>query len=105
MGKPQNRTELLRHLGIAKVVSKFIPSMSTVMAPLRDLTGLNADWHWNARYDELLSKFKQLLIEAPVVASCDCKKKVDASKVFLGACLVIQYDNPAPFLSRCLTVT
>lgn len=68
MGKSRNRTEWLRILGVVKFVSKFIPNMSAVIAPLRNLIILDVDWHWNPQFNEPLSELKQLLIEAPILS-------------------------------------
>lgn len=46
---PKNKKELLRFLGMVKYLSKFIPNLSQITSPLRELTRDNVIWHWDRR--------------------------------------------------------
>lgn len=44
---PKIRNELLRVLGMAEYLGKFVPNMSKITAPLRDLTRQDVSWSWS----------------------------------------------------------
>lgn len=46
MPRPENKSDLLRILGMAKYLGKFVPSMSRVTASLRELTRQDVDFVW-----------------------------------------------------------
>ncbi|XP_072384499.1 uncharacterized protein [Diabrotica undecimpunctata] len=93
MPTPDNKSDLMRLLGMAKFLGKFVPNMSKVTAPLRELTKLDVPWHWTA---------------SPVLTFFDPSKEIeietDASKDGLGACL-LQGGHPVAFASRSLSTT
>lgn len=108
MKNPVDKKELLRFLGMVKFVGKFIPNLSLITAPLRDLTRDDVKWHWNSSHDVSMKHLKFLLTNAPVLKFFDTEKRisleVDASKDGLGACL-LQEGHPVAFASRSLTKT
>lgn len=105
---PNSKTDLLRILGMAKFLSKFLPNMSKVTAPLRELTKHDVEFVWNREHEQSLSQLKQLLVSAPILKYFDSSKPIeietDASKDGLGACL-LQNGHPIAFASRSLTFT
>lgn len=106
--QPKNKNDLLRVLGMAKYLGKFVPNMSKISAPLRELTRLDCVWNWQDIHEQSLFQLKQLLTSAPVLKFFDSKKEIeietDASKDGLGACL-LQEGHPVAFASRSLTPT
>lgn len=100
---PNNRNELLRVLGMAKYLGKFVPNMSKITAPLRDLTRQDISWLWSDVHKESLSQLKHLLTSAPILRYFDSKKEIvietDASKDGLGACL-LQEGHPVAWGKR-----
>jgi hypothetical protein len=46
MKSPESKKDLQRFLGMINYLGKFIPSMSTVNRPLRQLLEKNVEWHW-----------------------------------------------------------
>lgn len=64
---PKNKSELLRILGMAKYLGRFVPNMSKVSAPLRDLTRQEVSWDWNKSHDQSLTQLKHLLASAPIL--------------------------------------
>ena len=46
MPPPKNKEELQRFLGILTYLSKFIPNLSHIAAPLQNLLEKYAEWHW-----------------------------------------------------------
>ncbi|XP_031335047.1 uncharacterized protein K02A2.6-like [Photinus pyralis] len=106
MSKPQQRNDVLRFLGMAKYLGKFIPNLSKISAPLRQLTRTDVEWIWTDEHDKALTQIKHLLANAPVLAFFDSSLGVvietDASKDGLDACL-LQNGHPVAFCSRSLT--
>lgn len=52
MPKPRDKTELLRILGMAKYLGKFLPNVSKITAPLRNLPRNYVDWNWTESDNE-----------------------------------------------------
>lgn len=106
MPNPQNKADLLRLLGMAKFLGKFIPNLSKVSAPLRTLTRHDVEWKWASEHDESLRQLKHLLTNAPVLTFFDpslpMEIETDASKNGIGSCL-LQNGHPVAFASRSLT--
>ncbi|KAI5750921.1 hypothetical protein M8J77_002494 [Diaphorina citri] len=106
MERPQSKKELMRFLGITKYLSKFIPNVSEVSAPLRELTKDRAEWIWSDCHQKSFQRLKTLICTSPVLRYFDDTKQLiietDASKSGLGSCLLIE-DQPVSFASRALT--
>ena len=88
--KPPTDVKGLRSLlGMVNYYGKYMPNLSTTMAPLYDLLKKGASWEWGEKQQEALEQVKgtltseTLLIhyskELPLVLSCD------ASQYGLGA--------------------
>ena len=105
---PSNKSELLRVLGMAKYFGKFVPNMSKITAPLRNLTRQDVEWNWGESHEQSLSQLKHLLTSAPILQFFNSKSNIeietDASKDGLGACL-LQEGHPIAFASRSLNST
>jgi hypothetical protein len=108
MDTPKNRADVMRLLGMAKYLSEFIPNLSKISAPLRNLTKDNIQWQWHSEHDKAVEQIKKFLTLAPVLAIFDDSKplviQTDASKDGLGACL-LQEGHPLAYASRSLTPT
>lgn len=106
MNRPNNVQELQTFLGFIQYLSKFLPNMSDVSAPLRQLLEKNICWHWDNNKEQSFTKLKQMVTQAPVLRYFDVKKPltltVDASSKGLGAALV-QGEQPIVYASRALT--
>ena len=85
---PQNVSELRSFLGMTHYVSRFIPSYSTITAPLRKLTKAGVVWEWTESQQKAFETLKRDLTSDLVVAYFDPRKEstlmVDASPVGLG---------------------
>ncbi|GBM02999.1 Retrovirus-related Pol polyprotein from transposon 17.6 [Araneus ventricosus] len=106
MSKPEDRQSLHRYLGMINYSSKFLPNLSTLIAPLRELIKNNTVWLWDPSYDKILDRVKEQLIKSPVLAffdpSVESEIFVDASPFGLGAVLQ-QRGKPIAFASSTLT--
>ena len=83
-----------RLLGMVNYVSKFVPNMSEITSPLRELFKKDVTWHWSVRHARAFEKIKTSLAnpEPGVLTYYDVTKpvklQVDASKSGLGAVLI-----------------
>jgi len=107
MPTPQTKEDLQRFLGLMTYVGNFIPNLSTLAAPLRDLIKTDVPYIWEEDHQHTFEELKSS-ITARSVAFYDVTKpltlEVDASMRGLGACLV-QDDRPIAYASKTLTQT
>jgi len=91
MPTPQTKEDLQRFLGLMTYVGNFIPNLSTLAAPLRDLIKTDVPYIWEEDHQHTFEELKSS-ITARSVAFYDVTKpltlEVDASMRGLGACLV-----------------
>ncbi|KAK3084719.1 hypothetical protein FSP39_017965 [Pinctada imbricata] len=108
MPEPTDAQGVRRFLGLVQYVGKFIPNLSDLSAPLRDLTKNDVAWHWDKPQQESFDNLKKVLTSTPVLKFYDLNKEVtisvDASSKGLGAVL-LQDKQPVAFASRALTET
>lgn len=105
---PQDKTELLRFMGMVNYLAKFIPRLSDINEPLRRLLEKDADFHWGEEQVQCFEKLKKLVSEAPVLRFYDVRKPVtltvDSSGYAIGAC-ILQDDKPVAYAATSLTKT
>ena len=89
-------------------LAKFLPKLSDVTEPIRQLTRKDVPWNWSESQENAFQEMKSLVKKAPVLAYFDNEKTVhiqcDASERGLGAAL-LQNGKPVSFASRALTDT
>ncbi|XP_055591841.1 uncharacterized protein K02A2.6-like isoform X1 [Uranotaenia lowii] len=106
MPKPQNKSDVLRLLGLFKYLGKFIPNLSQRTASLRNLTRNDSVWEWtehhNSEYENLLSS----ITTTPVLSLFDPRLPIeiqtDSSKHGLGS-VILQQGRPVAYASRTLS--
>ena len=105
---PTNITELQEFLGLVTYLSPFIPGLSTLTAPLRELLKKDTDFSWNRTYNIAFEWVKEAVISDTTLRYFDPSLpvtiQVDASQVGLGAAL-LQNGKPIAFASKALTKT
>ena len=110
MPAPEDKHGIQRLLGMVNYVAKFVPHVSEITAPIRELLKKDVAWHWTERHEQSFHDIKRLLTEMShgVLKYYDPKLpvelQVDACKSGLGAVLV-QDGSPIPYASRSLTET
>ena len=108
MPVPGSKEDVRRFLGFVQYLSKFIPNMSTVDAPLRDVMKGNVDFYWNKQQQRSFDELKELCCNTPVLAYYDVTNDVtiqcDASSYGLGGVL-LHDGRPIAYTSRALTPT
>ena len=106
MPPPYDRKGVERLLGTINYLSKFIPNMSTITQPIRELLKSEIMFEWMEPQERAFCKVKEILSKHSALAYFDVAKPVtiscDASQSGLGAA-ILQDDKPVAFASRALT--
>ena len=106
MPPPEDKKGTERLLGVVNYLAKFVPNMSTITKPIRELLRSDVEFQWGDAQKNAFQEVKDVLTKAPVLAYYDVTKPVkvtcDASKCGLGAAL-LQDDKLVAFASRALT--
>ena len=108
---PKNVTELKSYLGLLSYYGKFLPNLSTTLAPLYELLKSTVKWRWRDQENNAFQKSKKLLSSAEILVHYDPTKEVtlacDASPYGIGAVLSHKMsdgsDRPIGFASRTLS--
>ena len=108
---PSNVTELKAYLGLLTYCGKFLPNLSTTLAPLYSLLRKDSPWEWSADQMEAFKQSKELLTSSSLLIHFDPKLKLtlacNASAYGIGAVLAhIMPDGsekPIGYASRSLT--
>ena len=106
MPEPQTVHDIRRFCGMVQYLAKYLPSLSEVAKPLRDLTRKDAPWVWGAAEACAFKQIKQMVSDTPVLAhfraDLPLVLQTDASQNALGAAL-LQDGRPIAYASRSLT--
>ena len=81
VARPTSITELKPYLGLISYYGRFLPHLSTTLAPLYKLLSNGVDWYWSSVQEDAFKKSKESLISAdllihfdpdlPLVLACD----------------------------------
>ena len=106
MEKPTSVVEIQRLQGTVGYLSRFLPHLSDVLKPLRQLTVKDEPWIWKKEHDEAFKEVKRLVTTSPVLVYFRSDKplvvQTDASQNGLGAVL-LQENRPIAYASRTMT--
>ena len=108
---PQNLRELKSYLGLLSYYSKFLPNLSSVLAPLYRLLRKDVRWKWSIEEKESFQRSKELLTSSPLLVHFDPDLPLvlacDASAVGIGAVLAHLLpdgsERPIGYASRSLS--
>ena len=107
---PTNVEELRRALGLFTYLSRFLPEMATVAAPLRSLQRSSTAWTWDEAQQTTFSELQLLAASAPCLAYFDVNLPslvtADASSYGLGGALMQKHGSvwvPVAYASRSFT--
>ena len=105
MPKPQDKKAVERLLGTVQYLSRFLPKLSEVAKPLRQLTEKEVVFAWQQAQEEAFAHIQQLVTSTPVLKFYDeVTLQCDASDCGLGAAL-LQSGQPVAYASRALSLT
>lgn len=103
---PTEKAELLRFLGMATYLMKFVPNFSSKTQPLRELLKSDVAWHWTREMSDAFNEIKGSLTTAPVLHYFDPAQPIvistDASSYGIGSVL-LQNGFPVAYASAALT--
>ena len=71
---PTNVAELRRIIGMITYLGRFVPDLSTVLAPLNSLLKSDSAWTWDKPQEKAFALIKRLVTQAPVLAYYDSKR-------------------------------
>ncbi|GBN21125.1 Retrovirus-related Pol polyprotein from transposon 17.6 [Araneus ventricosus] len=102
---PTIKQELMRFLGMATYLMKFVPKFSQETSILRDLLKKDTNWLWDSHHNEAFLRVKDLLQSTTVLKFFDKDKpivlSVDASSFGIGG--VLQTGQPVAYTSATLS--
>lgn len=108
--RPTSVSQLKSFLGFVTYYAKFLPNLSTTLAPLYRLLAKGAQWQWDGDQERAFRKTKQAMAEAKFLVHYNPRQQLrlecDASPDGLGAVLSHRMhgkDYPIAFRSRTLT--
>ena len=107
---PKNTAELKSYLGLLTYYSKFLPNLSTHLAPLYQLLRRTTKWRWSTAQERAFQKSKELLLSSRLLIHFDSNLPLvlacDASQYGIGAVLAHRLpdgsERPIGFASRTL---
>ena len=106
MPPPEDKNGVQRLNGFVNYLAKFLPKLSDVMEPIRQLTRKDVPWNWGSPQKKVFDMIKNLVKDAPCLKYFDSTKPLaiqcDASEKGLGAAL-LQNGLPICYASRALT--
>ena len=109
---PENVKNLVAFLGAVGYYRKYLPDLSTIIAPLDELRKTEVEWRWTKTEQKAFEELKKLLCSDRVLTFYNPLKRLkldtDASSVGLGAVLSHIDDDgtnerPVEFISRTLS--
>ena len=107
----KSTTELRSYLGLINYYGKFMPNLSSVLAPLNDLLKKGAKWTWKKKQEEAFKRTKVMLESVGILVHYNPALKLivkgDASPYGLGAVLtqVMEDGSQQPILFASCTLT
>lgn len=108
MPPPEDKAALQRFLGMITYLGKYVPNLSELSAPLRQLLHKDVVWSWTQHQQDAFDQLKRCVTNPLVLQYYNVSKPVtltcDASQYGLGAAC-IQDGKPMAYASRTLTDT
>ena len=81
--EPHNKREVQQFLGFCNFYQRFIPGFAKVTKPLTELTG-KKEWKWKDKEKNTFNKLKNKMINLPILAIPDNKRKIQLETDMLG---------------------
>ena len=110
MSRPENVTELRQFSGMINFLSRYVPNLSNIMAPINHLLKEDSDWIWDVAQENAFQEIKAAISSPTVLAYYDLNKltvvQSDASSYGIGGVIRQDHDGtyrPVAYASRPLT--
>lgn len=108
---PLSVTELKGYLGMLNYYHRYLPCLSTSLAPLHDLLKKGSAWKWGDAQEKAFQQSKKLLTSTKLLVHYDDKKETilacDASPYGIGAVISHREEDgreqPIAYASRTLS--
>jgi len=106
---PSNRRQFRGFMWIVNYLSKFLPNLASIVAPLIELQGEGKSWTWTETHNTAFKNIQHMCNSEQLLKPCDITSKdpvylvCDASDVGLGSWIgqgTLNSIRPARFLSR-----
>ena len=108
MPRPTDVAGVQRLLGMSQYLAKFLPHLSDLTKPLRELTHKEVEWVWDQPQERAFRQLQEAITSTPVLRYYNLAEEVtiqcDTSQAGLGAALM-QGGQPVAYASRALTDT
>ena len=108
MPKPEYVEGVRRFCVSVSYLPKFLPKLSDVLEPIRQLIRSETEWNWTSTHDKTFETVQKRVNEASTLAFNNPQEKLtiqcEASQTGLGAVLM-QNGRPIAYTSRALTET
>ena len=106
MPPPADHRGVERLIGTMNYLANFVPNMSAVIEPIKNLLRKDAEFMWSNPQEKAFNKITDVLSQQPVLKFVDVKKPImvccDTSNFGFGAILT-QDDKPVSLASRSMT--
>ena len=76
MPRPEDVAGVQRILGMVRYLSKFLPRLSDITKPLRDLTRQDVGWHWDEPQERAFEQLKESVSLSPILRYYNLREKV-----------------------------
>ena len=76
MPRPMDVAAVRRLLGLTQYLSKFLPHLSDLTKPLRELTQKDTEWIWDYAQERALDALKEAVTNTPVLRYYNLVKEV-----------------------------
>ena len=104
-------SELKAYIGLFAYYGKYLPNVSTTLAPLYSLLKKDVHWNWTVDQEQAFKTSKELLTSSSVLTHFDSNLPLflacDTSSYGIGAALANRYPNgsekPIAYTSRTLS--
>lgn len=98
-----NKDELLRFLGMAKYLIKFVPNFSAKIQPLQELLKSEVAWHWKPGMTDTFHEIKPTRTTVPMLHYLTQPSlSINASSYGIGSVL-LRNGPPVAYASAPLT--
>jgi hypothetical protein len=105
---PADKEAVQRYLGFITYLAKFIPNLSELTYPMREVCKKDREFIWEAAQADAFEKIRRIVTESPELALYDPLAPItiqcDASAHALGA-VIMQSGRPIEFVAKSLSAS